>query len=80
MECDNGNVMEQRRTRIFVSINLCVDLVYTLFIQSTYSLHRIIIIHQPKNIDVVITTPRALGRWSHSIFKECYKIISILFP
>ena len=66
MECDNGNVMEQRRARMFMSINLCVDLACTPFIQSTYPLHRqSIIIHQPKSIDVVITTPRALGRWSH---------------
>ena len=51
---------------MFVSINLCVDLACTLFIQSTYPLHRQSIIHQPKSIDVVITTPRALGRWSHT--------------
>ena len=65
MECDNGNVMEQRRARMFVSINLCVDLACTLFIQSTYPLHRQLMIHQPNSIDVVITTLRALGRWSH---------------
>ena len=67
MECNNGNVMEQRRARMFVSINLCVDLACTLFIQSTYPLHReSIIMHQPNSIDVVITTPRGLGRWSHT--------------
>ena len=66
MECDNGNMIEQRRACMFVSINLCVDLACTLFIQSTYPLHRQSIIHQPKSIDVVITTPRALGRWSHT--------------
>ena len=33
---------------------------------STTQLRITTIIHQPKSIDVVITTPRALGRWSHS--------------
>ena len=40
IEYDNGNVMEQRRAHMFVSINFCVDLACILFIQSTYPLYR----------------------------------------
>ena len=64
-ECD-VEIWWQVRLRMFVSINLCVDLAYTLFIQSIYPLHRQSIIHQPKSIDVIITTPRALGRCGHT--------------
>ena len=48
--------------------HVCVDH-SCVYKQSTYPLHRItnLHIHQPKSIDVVFTTPRALGRWSHTI-------------
>ena len=34
--------------------------------QLHHPLHRESSIHQPKSTDVVITTPGALGRWSHT--------------
>ena len=70
MECDNGNMMEQRRARIFVLFNLRVDQAYTVYILPTYPFHRKTIIHQPNSIDVVITTQCALGRWSHNSHAE----------
>ena len=42
MECDNGNVMEQRRARMFVLINLRVDQACTVYILPTYPLNRTI--------------------------------------
>ena len=43
--------------------HVCDDHV-TIYSPSAHSIESIDI-HQPNSIDVVITTPRALGRWSH---------------
>ena len=47
---------------MFISINLCVDLAYTLFIQFIYPFHRQSIIYQPNSIDVVIIMAHTLGK------------------
>ena len=51
---------------MFILVDIDIDLVCTLFIQSIYLFHRQSIIYQSNSIDIVIITPHALNKWSHN--------------
>ena len=82
-ECDIGNVIlgiwyweyDDKCNYVYL-----YQLFYMYKISSsTYSIEQSSI-YQPKNIDVVITTPGALGKWSHNnqIWKKNIYKISML--